>query len=60
MYGQYFTEKTIVITPLNFKSNSSEKEETLTWRNITLRKVKSYIDNNLDLARVYVIDSTKR
>ena len=31
----------------------------LTWRNTLLKQVKSYIDNNLNPAKINVIDSTK-
>ena len=38
---------------------SGKKEEVLAWRNTLLRQVKSYIDNNLNPAKVNEIDSTK-
>ena len=34
-------------------------KEVLTWRNTLLRQVKSYIDNNLNPAKVNMIDATK-
>ena len=58
-YGRYFTEKTIIAKPLDSKFNNDEKQEVLAWRNTLLRQVKNYIDNNLNLAKVNVIDPTK-
>ena len=58
-YGRYFTEKTVIAKPLNFKFSNEEKQEILTWRNTLLSQVKSYIDNNLYLAKVNVTDPTK-
>ena len=58
-YGRYFTEKTIIAKPLDSKFNNEEKQDILTWRNVLLIQVKSYIDNNLYPAKVNVIDSTK-
>ena len=53
------TEKTIIAKPLNSKFNNDEKQECLAWRNTLLRQVKNYIDNNLNPAKVNVIDPTK-
>ena len=53
------TEKTIIAKPLNSKFNNDEKQEFLAWRNTLLRQVKNYIDNNLNPAKVNVIDPTK-
>ena len=50
-YGRYFTETTIIAKPLDSKFSNDEKQEILTWRNTLLRKVKSYIDNNLNPAK---------
>ena len=59
LYGWYFTEKTIIAKPLDSKFNDNAKKEVLTWRNKLLKLVKSYIDNNLNPAKVNVIDPTK-
>ena len=48
-----------LVTTIDSKFNYDEKKEVLTWRNILLRQVKSYTDNNLNSANINVIDSTK-
>ena len=58
-YGLYFTEKTIIVKPLNTKFSNEEKQEILTWRNSLLSQVESYIDNNIYLGKVNVRDPTK-
>ena len=50
---------TIIAKPIVCKFSSGKKEEVLVWRNTLLRQVKSYIDNNLNPAKVNEIDSTK-
>ena len=40
-----FTEKTIIAIPLYSKFSNGENKEILTWRNIWLKRTKSYIDN---------------
>ena len=57
--GQYFTEKTIIAKPLDSNFNDNEKKDVLTWRNTLLKQVKSYIDNNINPAKVNLIDPTK-
>ena len=57
-YGPYFSEKTITTKPLDCKFSSDEKQEFLTWANTLLRQAKSYVDNNLNPAKVNVIDPT--
>ena len=57
-YSQYFTEKTIMAKPLGSEFSNEEKQ-VLTWRNALLRPVKSYIHNNLNHAKVNMIDLTK-
>ena len=59
LYGQYFSEKTIVGKLLGSKFSSNKRKEVLTWRNAVLRQVKSYVDNNLNSTKVNVIDPTK-
>ena len=39
--------------------NNDEKQEVLTWRDKLLRQVKSCIYNNLNPAKINVIDPTK-
>ena len=58
-YGGYFTEKTIIATPLNSQFSNDEKEEILTWRNALLKKAKGYIDIDLNPAKVNVKDLTR-
>ena len=58
-YGRYFTEKTIIAKPIDSSLSNDEKGEILSWRNTLLQQVKSYNDNNLNSAKVNVIDSTK-
>ena len=41
---------------LNF---NDKKQEVLTWRNTLLGQTKSYIDNNLNPAKINVIDPTE-
>ena len=55
----YFMEKIIFAKSVDSKISNDEEEEVLTWRNILLRQVKSCIDNNLNLSKVNLIDSTK-
>ena len=57
-YGRYFTEK-IIVKPFDSKFSNDEKQKILTWRNSLLRQVSRFIDNNLNPARVNVIDPTK-
>ena len=59
MYGQYFSKKTITAEPFDSKINTDEKEEVLTHRNTLLKQVESYIDNNLNPAKINVTDPTK-
>ena len=50
--GRYFTEKNIIVKPLDLELSSGEKKkEVLTWRNTLPKKVKSSIDNNLNTAK---------
>ena len=58
-YGRFFTEKTIIAKPLDFELTNNEKQEVLAWRKTLLKKVKKYIDDNLNPAKVNVIDPTK-
>ena len=58
-YGRYFTDKTVNAKPLDRKFSDDEKQEVLTWRNVLLKQVKSYVDNNLNPAKVNVIGPTK-
>ena len=59
LYGRYFTEKIIIAKPLGSKFNDNEKKEVLTWRNMLLKQVKRYIDNNVNPAKVNLMDPTK-
>ena len=58
-FDQYFTRKRFIPKPFDSKLSISEKQEVLTWRNTLLKQFKSYIDNNLNPAKVNVIDPTK-
>ena len=55
-YDWYFVEKTCIAKPRDFKLSNDEKEEVLTWRITLLNEVKSYINKNLNPAKVNVID----
>ena len=57
--GLYFTEKTIIAEPLDSKFSNDEKQEILTWRNTLLRQVKSHIDDNLNPAKINLINPVK-
>ena len=57
-YGRYFTDK-IIVKQLDSKFSKDKKPKILTWRNSLLRQVSRFIDNNLNPARVNVIDPTK-
>ena len=59
LYGRYFAEKISIAKPLGSKFNDNEKKEVLTWRNMLLKQVKRYIDNNLNPAKVNLMDPTK-
>ena len=50
-YGWYFTEKVIIVKPLDSQLSNDEKEGALIWRNALLKKVKGYIDINLKCRR---------
>ena len=54
-----YTTKTIIAFPFESKFNNDENQEVLIWRNRQQRKVKSYIDNNLNPVKVNVIDPIK-
>ena len=56
---QYFPEKTVIAKPLDCKFSNDEKQDLLKWKNTLLRHAKSYIDNNLNLVEVNLIDPTK-
>ena len=58
-YGQLFTEKTIIAKSLYSELTNDEKQEDLAWRKTLLKKVRKYIDDNLNPAKVNVIDPTK-
>ena len=51
-YGQYFTEKTTIAKSLDSLFGNDEKQKVLTWRYTLLKQVKSFIDNNLNSAKV--------
>ena len=55
----FFTEKTIIAKPLDPELTNDEKQEDLAWRKALLKKVKKYIDDNPNPAKVNVIDPTK-
>ena len=41
------------------ENSKNKKQEVLTWRKAVLGKVKNYIDDNLNHAKVNVVDRTK-
>ena len=53
------TTRTIIAKLLDSKFSNDEKQGVLICRNTLVRQFKSYIDNNLNPARVNVIDLTK-
>ena len=58
-YGQFFTEKSIIAKPLDSELTNDEKQEDLAWRKTLLKKVRKYIDDNLNPAKINAIDTTK-
>ena len=40
-YGRYFTEKTIIAQPLDFRFSNDEKQQVATWGYTLLRQVKA-------------------
>ena len=55
---RFFTDKTTIVTPLDSEHTNDEKQEVLAWRKTLLKKVKKYIDDNLNPPKVNVIDPT--
>ena len=58
-YGWYFSEKAIIAQPPDCQISSNERQEVLPWWNTLLRKVKSYINNDLHSSKVNMIDPNK-
>ena len=58
-YGRFFTEKTIIAKPRDPELTNDEKQELLAWRKTLLKKIKKYIDDNLNSVKTNVIDPTK-
>ena len=58
-YRRYFTEDTVIAKPLDSKFSNDENQEILTCRNTLAKRVKRYINNNLNPASVNRIDPTK-
>ena len=58
-YGRFFTEKTIIAKPVNSEISKNKKQKILTRRKTVLEKVKIYIDDNLNPAKVNVVDPTR-
>ena len=54
-----FTGERIIAKPRDSKFSVDKKQEVLTWRNTLIRQVKSCIDNNLNPAKVNVMNWTK-
>ena len=53
------TEKTVTAKPLDSELTTDEKQGVLAWRKTLLKEVKKYIDDDLNPAKVNVIDPTK-
>ena len=51
-----FTGETIIAKPLDSKFSVDKKQEVLTWRNTLIRQAKSCIDNNVNPAKVNVMN----
>ena len=58
-FGKFFTEKTIVATPLPSDLSDEMKKSILTERERILSKVKEYIDKNLDPKKRNILNPTK-
>ena len=58
-YGRFFSERTIISKPLDPSLDPEERHEILDSRKSLLEKVKKYIDEELNLAKVNVIDLEK-
>ena len=58
-YGQFLTEKIAIAKPLHSELTNDENQEVLAWRKTLLKKVIKYTDDNLNPAKVNVIDPTK-
>ena len=54
-----FTGETIIAKPLDSKFSVDKKQEVLTWRNTLIRQAKSCIDNNVNPAKVNVMNWAK-
>ena len=59
MYGCSFSFRTIISKPLNSSLDPKDRNETLNSRKSLLEKVKNYIDEELNPAKVNVIDPEK-
>lgn len=55
----FYSDKTIIAKPLAAGKHVDEKNEILVWNKTLLKKVKSYIDNPLNYAKVNINDSKK-
>ena len=58
-YGRFFSSKTIIAKPIEPYLSNEEKIALLEWRKELLKKVKDYIDNNLNPEKINVIDPGK-
>ena len=52
LWSIYFTGKRIIAKPFDFEFSS---DEVSAWRNTLLRQIRSYIDDNLNPAKVNVV-----
>ena len=58
-FGKFFTNKTIIAQPLADSVPPDVKLQKMQQRNNILKKVKNYIDNELNLTKKNFLDSTK-
>ena len=58
-FGHYFTERTIIASPLCDNVSTDEKAEILQQRNTVLEKVKTYINEFLYPKKRNIIDQSK-
>ena len=58
-YGRFFSDRKIILKPLDPSLDPEERHEILAPRKCLLEKVKKYIDGDLNPAKVNVIDPNK-
>ena len=59
-YGRFFSDRTIISKPLDHSLDPEERQEILNSCKNLLEKVKKYVDEELNPAKVNVIDPEKK